>query len=77
MIRTLEVQLLAVPATESVLSHKSFKADVFSECLPVSTTVWLQRRMAYEIGVILWRSSQIDFSDISRLFCRSLDGRRM
>jgi hypothetical protein len=77
MIRALEFLLLAVPATESVLSHTSFKADVFSKCLTVNTPVWLQRHMAYEIGVILWGSSEPDFSDMSRIFCRSLDGRHM
>ena len=77
MIRAFEVLLLAVAAKESVLSHTSFKADVFSKCLIVKITVWLQRRMAYEIGIILWGSSQTDFSDISRIFCRSLDGRHM
>jgi hypothetical protein len=75
MIRALEVLLLAVPATESVLLHTSFKADVFSKCLTVKTTLWLQRRMAYETGVILWGYSQTDFNDVSRTFCRSLDGR--
>jgi hypothetical protein len=46
MIRALEFLLLAVPTTESVLSHRSFNADVFSKCLTVNTTVWPQRRIA-------------------------------
>jgi len=77
MIRALEVLLLAVPARERVLSHRIFIADVFSKCLTVNTTVWLQRRMTYEIDVILWGSSQTDFSDVSRIFCHYLDGRHM
>jgi len=77
MIRALEVLLLAVPAREGVLSHRSFKTDVLLKCLTVNTFVWLQLRMAYEVDVILWGSSQTDFSDVSRIFCRSLDGRHM